>query len=74
MNHPRIGDLTVTEFKELLRETMAQSFTEMLGDPDEGLELHEDFAEELRRSLADVRTDEQTSNLSDVVSRLESNK
>ena len=74
MNHPRIGDLTVTEFKELLRETMAQSFTEMLGDPDEGLELREDFAEELRRALADVRADEQTSSLSDVVDRLESNK
>ena len=74
MNHPRIGDLTVTEFKELLHETMAQSFTEMLGDPDEGLELREDFAEELRRSLADVRADEQTSSLSDVVGRLESNK
>ena len=74
MNHPRMGDLTVSEFKELLRETMAQSFTEMLGDPDEGLELREDFAEELRRSLADVRADEQTSSLSDVVGRLESNK
>ncbi len=74
MNHPRIADLTVAEFKELLRETMTQSFAEALGDPDEGLELREDFAEELRRSLADVRTEGQTSSLTDVVGRLESNE
>lgn len=74
MNHSRIADLTVTEFKELLRETMAQSFAEMLGDPDEGLELREDFAEELRRSLTDVRTDGQASSLTDVAGRLESNE
>ena len=74
MNHPRIADLTVAEFKELLRETMAQSFADALGDPDEGLELREDFAEELRHSLTDVRADGQTSSLTDVVGRLESNE
>ncbi len=72
MNHSRIADLTVAEFKELLHETMAQSFAEMLGDPDEGLVLREDFAEELRRSLAEVKADGQMSSLSDIVSRLES--
>ena len=30
MNHPRIADLTVAEFKELLRETVAQSFADLL--------------------------------------------
>ena len=74
MNHPRIADLTVAEFKELLRETMAQSLAEVLGDPDESLVLREDFAEEPRRSLAEVSAGGQTSSLSDVVGRLESNE
>lgn len=74
MNHPRIADLTVAEFKELLHETMAQSFAEMLGDPDEGSVLREDFAEELRLSLAEVKADGQMSSLSDIVNRLESNE
>ncbi|MYD31539.1 MAG: hypothetical protein F4201_05180 [Nitrospira sp. SB0677_bin_15] len=74
MSHPRIADLTVAEFKELLHETMAQSFAEMLGDPDEGLVLRGDFAEELRRSLAEVKADGQMSSLSDIVNRLESNE
>lgn len=42
--------------------------------PDEGLVLREDFAEELRRSLAEVKANGQTSRLSDVVGRLESNE
>ena len=42
MNYPRIADLTVAEFKELLREKITQSVAYLLGDPDEGL------AEELR--------------------------
>ncbi len=74
MNHPRIADLTVAEFKELLRETIAQSFADLLGDPDEGLVLREDLAEELRRSLAEVGAGGQTSSLSEVASRLESTK
>lgn len=39
--------------------------TEVLGDPDEGLVLREDFGEELRRSLAEVKADGHTSSLSD---------
>ena len=74
MNHPRIADLTVAEFKELLRETIAQSFVDLLGDPDEGLVLRENLAEELRRSLAEVGAGGQTSSLSEAASRLESPK
>ena len=54
MNQPRIADLTVEEFKDIFRETMAQSYADLLGDPREHLVLRDDFAGELRRSLAVV--------------------
>ena len=44
MTSPRISDLTVVEFKQLVRETIAQSLAELLGDPDEGLALRDDLA------------------------------
>ncbi len=74
MKHSRVADLTVAEFKELVRETIAQSFAELLGDPDEGLVLRDEMAEELRRSLAEVGAGGQTLSLSEVAGRFESNE
>ena len=71
MNQPRIADLTVDEFKDLLRETIVQSFADLVGDPDERLVLRDDFAEELRRSLAQVDAGGRTSSLSEVAGRLD---
>ena len=71
MNQPRIVDLTVDEFKDLVRETMMQSFADLLGDPDEGLVLRDDFAEELRRTVAEVDAGGGTSSLTEVADRLE---
>ena len=72
MSQPRIADLTVDEFKDLLRETIVQSFTDLLADPDERLVLRDDFAEELGRSLAEVDAGGRTSTLSEVAGRLDS--
>lgn len=69
MANPRIVDLTVSEFRALVRETVIQSVTELLGDPDEGLAVRDDFAEQLRRSLAEVEAGGRTTNLSDIVDR-----
>ena len=69
MNQPRIADLTADEFKESLRETMTQSLADLLGDPDEGLVLRDDFAEELRRSLVEVDAGGRMSSLSTVAGR-----
>ena len=56
----KVADLTVEEFKELVRDIVVQTLHDMPGDPDEGLELREDFKQELRRSLEtdqeDIRT------------------
>lgn len=72
MNPSRIAELTVSEFKNLVREAVTESFADLIGDPDEGLLLRDEFAEELKRSLAAVSAGEKTSSLSEVAARLES--
>ena len=47
----KVADLTIDEFRDLIRAVVIQTLSEMLGDPDEGLELRDDFAEELLGSL-----------------------
>ena len=58
MASSRIADLTVNEFKELVRESVVQSIAGLLGDPltarTAANRLREDFAEALQRSLAEV--------------------
>lgn len=67
---PTVADLTVDEFKELVHEVVIQSLTELLGDPDEGMLLRDDFAEELRQSLKEVEAGGDTVALSDVLKNL----
>ena len=74
MASTRIADLTVNEFKQLVRESVVQSITGLLGDPDQGLVLREDFAEELQRSLSQVEAGGRTTSLSDVADGLESSR
>ena len=69
MADPRVADLTIGEFKTLVRESVAESIAELLGDPDEGLPLRDDFAEELRQSLKEVRDGGETSSLAEFVLR-----
>ena len=51
----KVADLTIDEFRELVREVVIQTLSEMMSDPDEGLELRDDFVEELKQSIADVK-------------------
>ena len=71
---PTVADLTVDEFKELVHEVVIQSLTELLGDPDEGMVLRDDFAEELRQSLKEVEAGGDTVALSDVLKNLGSSR
>lgn len=52
MSHSTVADLTVEQFRTLIRETVTQTLLEMFGDPDEGLELRDDFKAKLQQSLA----------------------
>jgi hypothetical protein len=47
----KVADLTPEELRTLVRESVAEALEELLGDPDEGLELKEEVKERLRRSL-----------------------
>jgi hypothetical protein len=51
MAYSTVADLTIDEFKGLVKEVVSQTIIELLGDPDEGLELREEIQERLHRSL-----------------------
>jgi hypothetical protein len=46
-----IADLTVEEFEALIGRAVEQKLLELLGDPDEGLELRDEVVTRLQRSL-----------------------
>ena len=47
----RVAELTVDQLKQIIEEAVEQKLSEMLGDPDEGLELCEEIKVRLRHSL-----------------------
>jgi hypothetical protein len=55
MAYSTVADLTVDQFKALVREVVIQTLSEMLGDPDEGLELRDDIKIRIQQSLAAVK-------------------
>ncbi len=67
----KVADLTINEFRELVQEVVIQTLSEMMGDPDEGLELRDDFVEELKQSLANVEAGGKTVPAQKVAERLE---
>ena len=48
----KVKELTVEQLKALIQEAVEEKLHEILGDPDQGLELKEDIKERLRNSLA----------------------
>ncbi len=70
MTHSTVTDLTVEEFKQLIREVVIQTFLELFGDPDEGLELNEEFKLELQRALAVDEAEAKTIPAHEVAARL----
>ena len=70
MAHSTVADLTIDEFKKLIREVAIQTLSEMFGNPDEGLELNDEFKLEFQRSLATVETGGKTIPAREVAARL----
>ena len=66
----KVGELTTDELRELVREVVLQTFAELLGDPDEGLELRPEFAAEAQRSLDAVQAGAKTIPAEKVAARL----
>mgnify|MGYP000002149906 CR=1 FL=1 len=65
-----VADLTVSELRTLIREVVAETITSLFSDPDEGLELREEFEAELRRSLLQPAEEQETESLEDVLREL----
>jgi len=65
-----IADLTVEQFKDLIREVVVQTLTEVLGDPDEGLELRDDIKVKIQQSLAAVKAGEKIIPAEEVATKL----
>ncbi len=70
MTPSKVADLTIDEFRDLVRAIVIQTLSEMLDDPDEGLELRDNFAEELQDSLAAVETGSKTVSAQRVAEKL----
>ena len=70
MAHSNVADLTVDEFRNLIREVVTQTLVEIFGDPDEGLELREEIKERLYRSLANTESNGETRPAQEVATRL----
>ncbi len=47
-----VADLTIDELKQLVRSAVREALDELLPDPDSGLDLRDDVADQLRESLA----------------------
>ena len=60
MNNTKVADLTVDEFKSVIRETVAQTLAELLSDPDEGLALRDEFTAELLAALKEPKVQYKT--------------
>jgi hypothetical protein len=67
---PKISDLTVDEFRSLVKDIGRETLNEMFGDPDEGLELQDGLEEALRRSIKSVNEGVQTYDANEAAKKL----
>ena len=56
----RVSGLSVDELRSLIHEVVFQTLKEILHDPDDGLDLQEDFKIALKQSLNDMNAGLQT--------------
>ena len=70
MAHSTMADLTIEQFKALVRETVRQTLLEVIGDPDDGLEPRDDFKAKLQQSLAMAQAGGQTIPIEEAAAKL----
>ncbi len=70
MIQAKVADLSVNEFRSLMRDVVIQTLTELFGDPDMGLELSDDITERLQQSFNHVQSGQKTMSAQDVAQRL----
>ena len=50
-----VGRMTLRELEHVMEKVVEQKLFELIGDPDQGLELHNSIKRRLRRTLRDER-------------------
>lgn len=65
-----VAQMTKEELREMIESSVEQKLLEILGDPDEGLELRKSVRERLLRQKEAVARGERGEPLEDVVKRL----
>ena len=55
----KVKELSVEQLKDLIQEAVEEKLQEILGDPDQGLEVKEDVKERLKHSLATLERGEE---------------
>ena len=66
----KVAELTVEEFKTLIKEVVRQTLYETLEDSDEGLDLRPEMQEQIQQSLEYTESGGATSTVDDVAARL----
>jgi len=62
-----LAQMSKEELREMIETAVEQKFLEILGDPDEGLEIREVIRERLLRQKQEVATGERGRSFQDVV-------
>jgi hypothetical protein len=70
MVHSTIANLTINEFKILIKDVVKQTIFELLNDPDDGLELREEIKIRLQQSLAEIAAGGKTIPAQEVAAKL----
>jgi hypothetical protein len=65
-----IGEMTPSEFREMIDFIIEQKLREVLGDPDEGLQLREEVAARLQKQRAAVAAGDRGTSLDEVIGQL----
>jgi hypothetical protein len=65
-----VGQLSTDELREIIGSVVEQKLKEILGDPDEGLELRGDIRDRLLRQKKAVANGERGEELEEVAKRL----
>ncbi|MCI5151362.1 MAG: hypothetical protein D3916_18600 [Candidatus Electrothrix sp. MAN1_4] len=66
----RVSDLSVDELRVLIQEVVRQTLKDVFRDPDDGLELREDFKNEMQASLNTSLADDNLLSAEGVASQL----
>jgi hypothetical protein len=69
-NKMKIKELTVEQLQALIEDTIEAKMDEILGDPDEGLDLRDEVKAKLRKSLAATERGEKGIPIEEVARKL----